>query len=189
MQFVKQFKTRIRAGEVTVTFRHWRSPQAKVGGNYRLHPEGAVRVTHLDEMLAGSISTADAGRAGFPSPDAIRKFLKTRDDQTIYRVEFEYVEESARQKPTPLAFEEVVRKLENIDRRSGEHWTTPVLSLIDAQPQTRAGDLAPNLGWQTPKFKNNVRKLKKLGLTSSFEVGYALTDLGKQVLGKREEKT
>ena len=43
--------------------------------------------------------------------------------------------------------------------------------MIDAHPATRAGDLAPEMGWDTPKFKANVRKLKALGLTHSLEVG------------------
>ena len=37
------------------------------------------------------------------------------------------------------------------------------------------------MGWQTPAFKANVRKLKALGLTQSLETGYRLTDLGEGV--------
>ncbi len=37
------------------------------------------------------------------------------------------------------------------------------------------------MGWETPVFKANVRKLKRLGLTQSLETGYSLTDLGEQV--------
>ena len=37
------------------------------------------------------------------------------------------------------------------------------------------------MGWETPVFKANVRKLKALGLTQSLETGYRLTDLGEQV--------
>lgn len=40
------------------------------------------------------------------------------------------------------------------------------------------------MGWDTPKFKSNVRKLKALGLTQSLEVGYRLTELGVRVLQK-----
>ena len=46
-------------------------------------------------------------------------------------------------------------------------------------------NLAPAMGWETPKFKANVRKLKALGLTQSLEVGYRLTDLGACVMQMR----
>ena len=39
------------------------------------------------------------------------------------------------------------------------------------------------MGWDTPKFKANVRKLKALGLTRSLDIGYRLTELGTRVLG------
>ena len=49
-------------------------------------------------------------------------------------------------------------------------------------PQRRAGDLAPKVDRELRVFKADVRKLKGLGLTRSFEVGYELTPLGRQVL-------
>ena len=39
------------------------------------------------------------------------------------------------------------------------------------------------LSWDTRPFKANVRKLKALGLTESLEVGYRLSNRGRQVLG------
>ena len=54
--------------------------------------------------------------------------------------------------------------------------------LIATHPERRAGDLAPTMGWELPKFKANVRKLKALGLTRSLETGYRLTDLGERAL-------
>ena len=45
---------------------------------------------------------------------------------------------------------------------------------IAARPETRAGDLAADLGQERLPFKANVRKLKALGLTESLPVGYRL---------------
>ncbi len=67
------------------------------------------------------------------------------------------------------------------DRRSAKPWTGAALALIEAQPGTRAADLAASAGLPTAKFKANVRRLKALGLTQSLEVGYRLTDLGQEV--------
>ena len=65
----------------------------------------------------------------------------------------------------------MVTRLQATDRRSAAPWTAGVLALIRAHPATRAGDLAPRMGWETPVFKANVRKLKALGLTQSLETG------------------
>ena len=61
-------------------------------------------------------------------------------------------------------------------------WTRQTLELIAQNPPTAASKLAPMLGRDTRAFKADVRKLKKLGLTVSFEVGYELTSLGKAFL-------
>ena len=51
--------------------------------------------------------------------------------------------------------------------------------MIAAQPATRAADLAAGFGRETLPFKNDVRKLKNLGLTESLEVGYQLSPRGR----------
>ena len=61
------------------------------------------------------------------------------------------------------------------------HFELPA-ALIAQHPRRRAGDLAPQLERELPKFKADVRKLKGLGLTKSHEVGYELTALGRRVL-------
>ena len=105
-------------------------------------------------------------------------FLKVSGDPELTRVAFELVDEALLRRPPSLELDEVLSRLAATDRRSAAPWTAEVLSLIDSHPATRAGDLAPTMGWETPKFKANVRKLKALGLTQSLEVGYLLTDLG-----------
>jgi Mn-dependent DtxR family transcriptional regulator len=60
-----------------------------------------------------------------------------------------------------------------------------VLRLIAERPGVRAGDLAASLGRDQPSFKLDVRKLKKLGLTISLEVGYALSPRGQAYLDAR----
>lgn len=132
MQFTKAFKDAIRSGELTCSFRRWKSPQARIGGQYNLHPKGAIEVTDIRRLPLKDAKAATTKRSGFASRNALGEHLKASDDDLVYLVEFRYL-----------------------------------------------GDIAV-----TQPFKANVRKLKKLGLTESLEIGYRLTARGQQVLGK-----
>ena len=177
MQFTTRNSNEIRSGKVTVSFRNWKRPHAKVGGVYRLRPTGAIKVTGLASARLGDVTADDAARAGFRSLDALIAFLGLSRSAVVTRVEFTLTDDAPKTTPS-LAPEEILERLDATDRRSAAPWTGRVLELIEAHPATRAGDLAPLMGWDTPKFKSNVRKLKALGLTQSLEVGYRLTELG-----------
>ena len=181
MQFTRQSSEGILGGRITVSFRNWKRPHAAVGGVYRLRPAGAVKVTDVRTVRLSDSATDDLRRAGFDTVAAVAEFLKLPESATVTRVEFELTEEPAAKPPPALSAEEVIGRLQASDRRSTAPWTAQVLALIRAHPATRAGDLAPAMGWQTPAFKANVRKLKALGLTQSLEPGYRLTELGERV--------
>ena len=149
MQFTTRNSDQIRAGGVTLTFRNWKRPHAKVGGVYRLRPTGAVTVTRLANVRLAEVSANDAVRAGFPSVDAMIAFLRLPRTAEVTRVEFALTDDSPKAVPS-LTVEEVVKRLEATDRRSAAPWTARVLALIEAHPAIRAGDLAPLTGWDTP---------------------------------------
>jgi hypothetical protein len=65
-----------------------------------------------------------------------------------------------------------------------EPWTKKTLAIIEKHPRVAASQLAKKLGRETLEFKTDVRKLKKLGLTQSFEVGYEVSPRGKSYLAK-----
>ena len=180
MQFTTRNSDEIRAGSVTLTFRNWKRPHARVGGVYRLRPTGTVKVTGLGSVHLSEVSADDAVSAGFASVDAMVAFLGLPRTAQVTRVEFALTDDAPKTAPS-LTVEEVLERLGATDRRSAAPWTARVLTLIETHPATRAGDLAPLTGWDTPKFKANVRKLKALGLTQSLDVGYRLTDLGFRV--------
>lgn len=70
-------------------------------------------------------------------------------------------------------------KLERLDRASSHGpWTMATLDVIRRRPHTRAPDLAEELGRERDPFKTDVRKLKNLGLTRSFDVGYEVSPRG-----------
>ncbi len=181
MQFTTQGSEGVLAGRITVSFRNWKRPHAAAGGVYRLRPSGAVKVTGVRPMRLSDIEPDDLRRSGFDSVAAVAEFLRLPQSATVTRVEFELTEEPAAKPPPELSAEVVVTRLQATDRRSAAPWTANVIALIRAHPATRAGDLAPEMGWETPVFKANVRKLKALGLTQSLETGDRLTDLGEPV--------
>jgi hypothetical protein len=57
-----------------------------------------------------------------------------------------------------------------------------VLHLIADRPHVRAPDLAASVGRETAAFKNDVRKLKALGLTISHSPGYELSPRGHELV-------
>ena len=74
-------------------------------------------------------------------------------------------------------------RLMRLDRASSHGpWTEAVLRMIAAHPAVRAADLAASLGREAQPFKTDVRKLKRLGLTESLDVGYRLSLRGRVVL-------
>lgn len=89
----------------------------------------------------------------------------------------------------PLALEDsltaddvaaVATKLARMDAKTP--WTAETLALIGKHPRTAASKLAAKVGRETPEFKADVVKLKKLGLTQSFEVGYEIAPRGRAYL-------
>jgi hypothetical protein len=64
--------------------------------------------------------------------------------------------------------------------------TEPTLRTIARHPEVRAGDLATALGRDRHSFKIDVRKLKNLGLTLSYPIGYRLSPRGEAYLAHRD---
>ena len=207
MQFRVRDQPRIAAGDVSVSFRRWRSPQARVGGRYRVG-DGAVEVDELRRIAPSQISSADARAAGYANADealaaVARQQRRGADpDAPLYRVAFHYVgahvdprkQLAADDALGEAALEDIRKRLARMDERSPRGaWTRQTLEAIAAQPGRRAGDLAAACGCETARYKADVRKLKALGLTISLEVGYQLSPRGEVVLaalaasGEQEE--
>lgn len=200
MQFEKRFKPGIRAGRITQSFRAWKRPQVKTGGRYRVHPVGMIQVDAIEHCRREAISSEDASKAGFESPEELFDYLDQKSDrksdrksdasQPLYRVVFHYAgageDERPDTSPVDAADLDALRsRLMRMDRLSSRgDWTRQTLDLIEALPATRAADLASRVRLDTQVFKTNVRKLKKLGLTLSLETGYELSARGRQLLRK-----
>jgi hypothetical protein len=194
--FKKPFHEGLVKGTITLTFRRWEKPRVRAGGRYRCHPIGVLEVEDIRSVTVGGIGADDAKNAGFPSLEALLAYLGELgpfDDSTaVYRVELHHGGDGDR---VALALEaaltaddvrDITAKLAKMDGK--RPWTKKTLSLIENHPRVAASKLAPRLGRETPDFKANVVKLKKLGLTQSFEVGYEIAPRGRAYLEARRRR-
>jgi hypothetical protein len=192
MLIQKRFWEPIRSGETTVLFRRWSRLQVGAGRVYRTGA-GRLEVTGVRVVDAAGITDLDATRAGYPDVASVLVDLRGRPDNPIYRIEFRYLDEpdprtvlanSTNLSPGEIA--EIDRRLARLDRFSSYGpWTLETLALIESHPERRAPDLAELAGRETAPFKLDVRKLKNLGLTLSFRIGYRLSPRGQAYLGAR----
>lgn len=178
----------IEAGDLDLIFRKWRKPTVKEGGQLRT-AVGMLNIVAVDKTAKSTITAADANRAGFVSKAALLTELDRRYEGDIYRINVKHggvdpriaLRENANLTADDIA--ELQARLARLDKVSKRGpWTTTFLKLLDANPHVRAPDLAEGLGLDKPTFKNDVRKLKGLGLTISFSPGYELSPRGKAYL-------
>lgn len=192
--FQKRFHAGIVDGAVRLTFRFWERPHVKVGGRYRVHPIGVVEVDAVSEVSVGSITEADAREGGFTSRDELLAYMapvvkkKLTAKTRVFRVAFRHGGDGDR---VAIALEtdlndaavaDLTKRLARFDAKGP--WTKKVMALIDRHPRVAASQLAAKLGRETEPFKIDVRKLKKLGLTQSFEVGYEISPRGRAFLAR-----
>ena len=184
--FKKPFWERLISGTVTLTFRRWQRAHVRTGGRYRCHPIGVLQVDDVQLVKVSQITEDDARRAGFSSRDALVSYLGELgplDDATdIHRVALHHGGDGDRVElalETALTQEDVTAiraKLARMDATGA--WTKKTLAIIKKNPRVAASKLAAKLKRETAPFKADVVKLKKLGLTQSFEVGYEISPRG-----------
>jgi hypothetical protein len=188
MLFPQRFWSGLADGSVDLAFRRWRRLGVKAGGT-QLTPAGLLAIDAVDVVEVGDISEDDARRAGHRDRAELVEELGRHPDGTLYRIAFHHagadprvaLREDADVSEDDLAG--IRARLVRLDRASSHGaWTEAVLRMIAARPAVRAADLAASLGRETQPFKTDVRKLKRLGLTESLDVGYRLSLRGRVVL-------
>jgi hypothetical protein len=94
VEFSKELRDDIAAGDITLTIRLWRRPQVKVGGRYRVGLVD-IEVDRIEQVPFASVTTADIRRAGEESREALRARTAhagpVTDNTTVYRIEFHTV--------------------------------------------------------------------------------------------------
>jgi hypothetical protein len=115
--------------------------------------------------------------------------LTAKPEGDCYRVRLRYAGDDPRlalradDRLSDRDLAQLTAKLDRLDRAApGGPWTRATLRLIAERPHVRAPDLAASVGRDTAPFKNDVRKLKALGLTISHSPGYELSPRGQALL-------
>ena len=78
MEFSKELRDDVAAGDITVTFRLWRRPHAKVGGRYRVGLV-EIEVDRMELVPFAAVTDADVRRAGEPDRETLRHAPHMRD--------------------------------------------------------------------------------------------------------------
>ncbi len=170
----------------------------KVGGRYRVGGLGLIEVDAIEQVRVADVSPAEARRSGFPDRDALLAALVRAGDgplrsrDRLFRVALHWAGRDDRPGPSvsgnlgaanARTLEERLARMDRLSRHGV--WTTQTLDLIARHPRTAAARLAGKVGRETQPFKADVRKLKKLGLTLSHDVGYELSPRGRALLERR----
>lgn len=91
MDFSPELRADVLSGDITLTFRLWRTPKVRPGGRYRVGP-GQVEVDAVELVPFGSIDDEDVRRCGEPDRETLRRRTAhagpVEDDTLVYRIEF-----------------------------------------------------------------------------------------------------
>jgi hypothetical protein len=94
MQFSKELRGDVAAGDITVTFRLWRRPQVKVGGRYAVGP-ATIEVDTMELIPFARIAGVDVRRAGERDRESLRARAAhagpISDETLLYRIAFHVV--------------------------------------------------------------------------------------------------
>jgi hypothetical protein len=186
--FKQRFWAGIADGSVTVAFRRWARPHARVGRTRRT-VGGIIEVTAVDVVTADEITRADATAAGYEDVATLLAEMPGAPDRDIYRVRFRLAGGddprevlAATADLTTAELDALHARLRRIDGYAPRPWTLETLRLIERLPEVRARQLADEVGREMESFKVGVRKLKNMGLLHSSRSGYWLSARGRAYL-------
>jgi hypothetical protein len=194
--FHREQRDLIESGQMRVTYRDWQSPHVRVGGRYGLGV-GSIVIEDCDLVPASEIGDEEAREAGFPDRETLLAVLAHRRSasevavDSVYRIAFRY---EAAPPPSKVETERLtdhdaallMEKLDGLDARGAYGpWTWDVLHAVAENPGLRARELAALFDRELLSFKADIRKLKRLGLTLSLDVGYEISPRGQALLDRQ----
>jgi hypothetical protein len=95
VEFSRELRDDVIAGDITVSFRLWRRPKVRVGGRYRVGP-AHIEVDLVELVPFASITADDVRRCGEPDRESLRRRAAHAgpigDDTLLYRIEFHLME-------------------------------------------------------------------------------------------------
>jgi hypothetical protein len=91
VEFSRELRADVLAGDITVSFRLWQRPRVKPGGRYQVGP-GWIEVDSVELVPFSAITAEDVRRSGEADLEALRQRAAhagpVTDDTLLYRVEF-----------------------------------------------------------------------------------------------------
>jgi hypothetical protein len=91
VEFSRELRNDVLAGEITLSVRLWRQPRVKEGGRYRVGP-GEIEVDAIELVPFRAITREDVRRAGEPDLETLRRRAAHAgpidEDTLVYRIEF-----------------------------------------------------------------------------------------------------
>src|ERR1700758_4393306 len=94
MDFSRELRNDVLAGDITLSVRLWKRPRVKPGGRYRVGL-GEIDVDATELVPFAAITRADVRRAGEPNRETLRQRAAHAgpidEDTLVYRIEFHTV--------------------------------------------------------------------------------------------------
>jgi hypothetical protein len=91
VQFSRELRNDVLAGDITLSVRLWNRPKVKQGGRYRVGP-GEIEVDGIELVPFVAITAQDVQRAGEPDRETLRRRAAHAgpidEDTLVYRIEF-----------------------------------------------------------------------------------------------------
>jgi hypothetical protein len=94
VEFSRELRNDVLAGDITVSVRLWTRPRVKEGGRYRVGL-GEIEVDSIEHVPFAAITARDVRRAGEPDRETLRRRAAHAgpidEDTLVYRIEFHAV--------------------------------------------------------------------------------------------------
>src|SRR5205085_9973982 len=94
VQFSRELRSDVLAGDITLSVRLWKRPRVKEGGRYPVG-FGDIQVDSVELVPFAAITEEDVQRAGEPDRETLRQRAAHAgpidDDTLVYRIEFHAV--------------------------------------------------------------------------------------------------
>jgi hypothetical protein len=90
VEFSRELRDDVLAGDITLSIRLWKRPQVKEGGRYRVGL-GMIEIDAIELVPFAVITEADVRRAGEPDRETLRERAAHAgpidEDTLVYRIE------------------------------------------------------------------------------------------------------
>jgi hypothetical protein len=94
VEFSRELRNDVLAGDITLSVRLWKVPRVKEGGRYRVGA-GEIEVDAIELVPFAAVTREDVRRSGEPDRETLRQRAAhagpIHEDTLVYRIEFHAV--------------------------------------------------------------------------------------------------